>query len=160
MKKNNKEAIKVLGGIDSFYFFVDTSKLNNQLYKSLYENELKNCVCSIANMKSLGYSGKTKGFVGSWFEVFENDRDIPLFRIGFKDPEKQNNVNNIYIQLNGSGIYLLGFSGLLDYIKNWLSCLLECKINLNDFICSRVDINCFINGFDFSGINANMFHSS
>ena len=33
------------------------------------------------------------------------------FRIGFKNPDKQKQVKNVFVQFEASGIYSLGFTG-------------------------------------------------
>lgn len=160
-KQDNKEIATLLGGVDSYYFFIDTSYLNEQLYHFKYERYIKNNELD-CNAEFLGYSGKKSGFVGSWFRVdYINDNFIlPVFKIGFKDPTKQKNINNIYIQLLGSGIYFFGFVGVLDYVRCWLIDFLAVDVSLKDFINSRVDVNCFIGGFDFSTVTNYMFHST
>lgn len=158
---NEEIAIRLLGGIDSYYFFIDTSCLNEQLYHFKYEKYIKYNELD-CNSEFLGYSGKNSGFVGSWFRIDyqKDDFVLPVFKIGFKDPTKQKNVNNIYIQLLGAGIYFFGFSGVLEYIRCWLIDFLAVDVTLKDFINSRVDVNCFIGGFDFSSITGEMFHST
>lgn len=161
MIDDKKIAIPLLGGIDSYYFFIDTSNLNEELYHFKYERYIKLEVLD-DNSVFLGYSGKKSGFVGAWFRVDykRDDFVLPVFKIGFKDPTKQKNINNIYIQLLGAGIYFFGFTGVLEYVRSWLIDFLACDISFRDFINSRVDVNCFIGGYDFSSINGEMFHSA
>lgn len=163
MIDDEKIAIRLLGGIDSYYFFIDNDVLNERLYRLIYENQIKNNDLEIENTEFLGYSGKESGFVGTWFRVdFGGSEEfpIPLFKVGFKSGDKQKNVNNIYVQLLGSGIYFLGFLGVLEYAQKWFTSLLGVNVSLEHFINSRVDVNCFIGGYDFSTINHKMFFSS
>ena len=51
-----------------------------------------------------------------------------LFRIGFKNPDKQKQVKNVFVQFEASGIYSLGFYGLLEYVKMELSTLLGYEV--------------------------------
>lgn len=160
-KLYDKKIATFLGGVDSYYFFVDTCNLNEELYRFKYEKYI-NLGFLDNEAEFLGYSGKKSGFVGSWFRVdyINNGFVLPAFKIGFKDPTKQKNINNIYIQLLASGIYFFGFTGILDYVKSWLINFLNCDVTFADFINSRVDVNCFIGGFDFSKITNEMFHST
>ena len=56
------------------------------------------------------------------------EKKIPLFRIGFKNPDKQKQVKNVFVQFEASGIYSLGFYGLLEYVKMELSTLLGYEV--------------------------------
>ena len=105
------------------------------------ENQIKNNDLEVENTEFLGYSGKESGFVGTWFRVdFSGSEEfpIPLFKVGFKSGDKQKNVNNIYVQLLGSGIYFLGFLEVLKYAQKWFTSLLGVNVSLEHFINSRV----------------------
>lgn len=143
---------RVLGGIDTLYFFINNE---TELYQNLWLKASKQEV--INPFENLGYSGKNKGFVGSWYRRYHESYRVPLYRVGFKDPKKQKNINNIYIQLEASGIYSLGFFELLELIKKDLYSLLDVKYNLDDFVVSRLDINAFCGGFDFGSLSTGMF---
>ncbi len=151
---NKVEECRVLGGIDTLYFFVDTAR--SELYHKIWS------LISLEQFQRegysfLGFSGKSRGFVGAWF-TYRRD-SVLLFRVGFKDPSKQKNVKNIQVQLYASGIYYLGFFDLLHLVKAELSSLLEIDLEYSHFITSRVDLNAFVDGFDFSKISAEMFRS-
>lgn len=147
----------VLGGIDTLYAFIDTNLLSSdskELYHNLWLSVLdgsfeRDCYTF------LNFSGKKSGFVGGWYSHKKDS--IPLFRIGFKDDTKQKNICNIYIQLEASGIYSMGFLELIEYIKIELSNLLDDDITNNHILPSRVDLNAFVGGYDFSSINADNF---
>lgn len=160
-KQDNNLIATTLGGIDSYYFFVDTSNLNEQLYHFKYERYIKHNELD-CDAEFLNFSGKKSGFVGSWFRINYINQDfvLPVFKVGFKDPTKQKNINNIYIQLLGSGIYFFGFYGVLEYVRCWLIDFLACDVALKDFINSRVDINCFVGGVNLNMITPEMFFTS
>lgn len=152
--QNKVEECRVLGGIDTLYFFVDTAR--SELYQKIWS------LVALEQFQRdgysfIGFSGKSRGFVGAWFS-YRRDT-VPLFRLGFKDPSKQKNVNNIQVQLYASGIYYLGFFDLLHLVKAELSSLLGIDLEFDQFITSRVDLNAFVDGFDFSQISSEMFRS-
>lgn len=156
----DKEAIKSLAGIDSLYFFINTDCVE-ELYYELYQNQIvSNQLFDTAQYQStfLGFSGKSKGFVGSWYEIKFND--IPICKIGIKDPSKQKNINNLYLQLIGAGIYSHGLLGCLNKVITYINILLSSNFILDDCIVSRLDINTFVGGVDFRSINAQCFKSS
>jgi len=159
---NNKkdsipQDVAVIGGIDTLYFFADISGDN---YTKIY-NELILKEQFYENFEFLGYSGKNTGFVGSWFVYKQKSNiqvngkylDVKLFRIGFKDPEKQKNVKNVYIQLYADGIYYMGLENLLQFIDELF---IKYKFKVNEYYVSRADINAFVN-YDFSDIKKEMF---
>mgnify|MGYP000956708800 CR=1 FL=1 len=79
MIDDEKIAIRLLGGIDSYYFFIDNDVLNERLYRLIYENQIKNNDLEIENTEFLGYSGKESGFVGTWFRVdFGGSEEFPI----------------------------------------------------------------------------------
>jgi len=109
-----------IGGIDTLYYFADISGDN---YTKIY-NEMILKEKFFEDFEFLGYSGKNTGFVGSWFKysiptnIRANGKllNLTLFRVGFKNPDKQKNVKNVYIQLYAEGIYYYGLEDLLQFI--------------------------------------------
>ena len=157
--KNDLEECQIRGGIDTLYCFLDCIDLASiKLYQSLWIS-VNDGTFLRENYLHLGFSGKKNGFIGSWYHYIGRD-NIPLFRVGFKDPDKQKQIKNIYIQLEASGIYSLGFHDLLHFVKAEFSNLLGFDVSNDDLIPSRVDLNAFVNGFDFSSIEADMFRHS
>ena len=153
------EECQVLGGIDTLYCFLDCSRIaSKELYQNLW-NSVNNGSFQRENYRFLCFSGKKNGFIGGWY-VYTGRGGIPLFRVGFKDPQKQKQVNNIFIQFYASGIYSLGLYGLLNFVKAEFSDLLSFEVSNDDLILSRVDLNAFIDGYDFSKITADMFRHS
>ena len=150
---------QILGGIDTLYCFLDCIGLApKELYQTLW-NSVNDGSFSREHYHHLGFSGKKNGFIGSWYSYIGRD-SIPLFRVGFKDPSKQKQVKNIFIQFEASGIYSLGFYGLLNFVKAEFSHLLGFDVSNDNLFTSRVDLNAFIDGYDFSFIDADMFRHS
>lgn len=146
-----------IGGIDTLYYFADVIGENyNKIYNDLILKER-----FLENFEFLGYSGKLTGFVGSWFQYVLpvkqkfNGRfvTIKLFRIGFKNPDKQKKVKNIYIQLYAEGIYYFGIRELILKIEELLG---SCGLIADDYYVSRADINMFVS-YDFSNLKKEMF---
>ena len=151
------EECTILGGIDTLYCFLDVNfdVASIKLYQKLWDS-VNNASFSRENYSFLGFSGKKNGFIGAWYN-YTGRESIPLFKVGFKDPEKQKQVKSIYIQFYASGIYSLGFHGLLNFVKAEFSDILGVNVTNDDLTPSRVDLNAFIDGFDFSHIDASMF---
>lgn len=157
--KENFEECTILGGIDTLYCFLDVIGLApKELYQNLW-NSVNNGTFSRENYKHLGFSGKKNGFIGAWYSYVGRE-GIPLFRVGFKDPDKQKQVKNIFIQFEASGIYSLGFHNLLNFICSEFSDMLNCDVTSSNLYTSRVDLNAFIDGYDFSTLDADMFRHS
>lgn len=151
---NNVDECRILGGIDTLYTFVDTSS-SEALYQKIWDLvKLNNW--NKDKYEYLNFSGRKSGFIGAWYKHFDN-KGISLFRIGFKDPKKQKQVKNIQIQLYGAGIYSYGFKNLIEYVKIEISSLLMVDLSYDDFIPSRVDLNAFIDGYDFGSLSPEMF---
>lgn len=150
---------QILGGIDTLYCFLDViESAPKELYQTLW-NSINVGSFSREHYHHLGFSGKKNGFIGSWYSYIGRDA-IPLFRVGFKDPSKQKQVKNICIQFEASGIYSLGFHALLNFVKVEFSHLLGFDVSNDNLFTSRVDLNAFIDGYDFSFIDADMFRHS
>ena len=148
---------QIRGGIDTLYFFVDISSDPTELYQNLWNSVLNNTFSQV-NYHFLNFSGKKSGFIGGWYSYI-GFGNIPLFRIGFKDPQKQKQVKNVYVQFEGSGIYFLGIKRLLEYVKNELSTLLGYSVTNDNLFPSRVDLNAFVDGFDFGRIDIDHFRT-
>ncbi len=148
---------KAVGGIDTLYYFADITGDN---YNKIYYEKIVNGEF-FDGFEFLGYSGKNTGFVGSWFKysiptnIKVNGKilDVTLFRVGFKNPDKQKNVKNVYIQLYAEGIYYYGLEDLLQFIDELFS---SYGLISNGYYVSRADINIFTN-YDFSNIQKEMF---
>jgi len=159
MSHDNK--IKKIFGIDTMYFFYQTSNLYDNLFVEIidqldfqearykqsnvdYTN--KDMFVNINN-STLLYNGKAEGGF-YWFSCSNG-----YFRIGFKKSDINLGLHNIYVQLQSIGIYTLGVKALLLYLDDLLTGYV-----LNDKQISRVDYNCFVQ-YDFSFIDKTMFAS-
>lgn len=157
-KGKEVEECQILGGIDTLYCFLDCTELaSKELYQTLWHS-VNNGSFQREHYHFLNFSGKKNGFVGGWY-VYIGRGNIPLFRVGFKDPNKQKHVKNVYIQFEGSGIYSMGFYELLNFVRAEFSDLLGFDVTNSHLIPSRVDLNAFVNGYDFSDIDADMFRT-
>lgn len=157
-KLSSVKAFKVLGGIDSLYFFADTS--NDTLYQDFFENTLNLCAdFSFDDFKAVyrgSTSSKTSGFGGVWYGV--SFGDCLIARIGFKSGLIQRNVHNVFVQLDGESIYRNGLLEsiiiVFDFLCYFCSSPAVTQKNTDDLIVNRADINAFISGWDFSSYNS------
>ena len=157
-KRPSVKAFKVLGGIDSLYYFADTS--NDTLYQDFFENTLNLCAdFSFDDFKAVyrgSTSSKTSGFGGVWYGV--SFGDCLIARIGFKSGLIQRNVHNVFVQLDGESIYRNGLLEsiiiVFDFLCYFCSSPAVTQKNTDDLIVNRADINAFISGWDFSIYNS------
>ncbi len=152
------KAFKVLGGIDSLYYFADTT--NDALYQSFFDNMLNLCENFSFDDFQATYRGstssKSSGFGGVWYSVTRGN--CLIARIGFKSGLIQRNVHNIFVQLDGESIYRNGLLEsiiiVFDFLCHFCSSPAVTKKNTDDLIVNRADINAFISGWDFSIYNS------
>ncbi len=132
-----------IGGIDSLYYFAQSNRAYEAFYCDMaiaIENKKEICGGFIpANSyhimiaeKEFVYYGNKEGF------YFFGD-GAGWLRIGFKDPFKNQGVQDIRIQLQANGIYLLGLKGLLDYVNKTLLT----SISNSVYTVTRADLNIF-----------------
>lgn len=157
--KNELTHFKKLCGIDTLYFFFESNENYDDLYLDIFDqvetqkaeqirNELvadNNSIFVRISDINLQYLGKKEGFY--WLRD-ENH----MFRIGFKDKNKNLNLHNIRVQLEGNGIYTFGIKSIINLLENSL---------LKGFITgyapvSRADLNSFIQ-YDLGFIDKTMF---
>ena len=152
------KAFKVLGGIDSLYYFADTT--NDALYQSFFDNMLNLCENFSFDDFQATYRGstssKSSGFGGVWYSVTRGD--CLIARIGFKSGLIQRNVHNIFVQLDGESIYRNGLLEsiiiVFEFLCHFCSSPAVTQKNTDDLIVNRADINAFISGWDFSIYNS------
>ena len=152
------KAFKVLGGIDSLYYFADTT--NDALYQSFFDNMLNLCENFSFDDFQATYRGstssKSSGFGGVWYSVTRGD--CLIARIGFKSGLIQRNVHNVFVQLDGESIYRNGLLEsiiiVFDFLCYFCSSPAVTQKNTDDLIVNRADINAFISGWDFSSYNS------
>lgn len=157
-KRSSVKAFKVLGGIDSLYYFADTS--NDALYQSFFDNMLNLCENFSFDDFQATYCGstssKSSGFGGVWYSVTRGN--CLIARIGFKSGLIQRNVHNIFVQLDGESIYRNGLLEsiiiVFDFLCHFCSSPAVTKKNTDDLIVNRADINAFVSGWDFSIYNS------
>ena len=152
------KAFKVLGGIDSLYYFADTT--NDALYQSFFDNMLNLCENFSFDDFQATYRGstssKTSGFGGVWYGL--SFGDCLIARIGFKSGLIQRNVHNVFVQLDGESIYRNGLLEsiiiVFDFLCHFCSSPAVTQKNTDYLIVNRADINAFISGWDFSSYNS------
>ena len=159
---------RFLAGVDTLYTFLKLTDV--ELYRTLWQ-KVNVQTPELTSFEFLNFSGKSFGFVGAWFRRRHSEyRDLYLYRVGFKNPDKQKNVHNIYVQLEAAAIYLIGLEALVEFVKKDITSLI---LNVNaisnaggdsffsddDVIVSRADLNCFVDNYDFSQITAEMFNT-
>lgn len=149
---------KTISGIDTLYYFYETNEIYDDLFLDIlnqldeaksrfekrdikYENK---DIKILINKQVFNFNGKSQGFY--WFSHIEN-----YLTIGFKDYMTNRGLNDIQVQLNAIGIYILGLKALIDYTDDLLK----------DFITgykplTRVDLNIFVQS-DLSWIHKEMF---
>ena len=151
--------LKMLSGIDSLYYFCESNENYDDLYLEILSQleevkgkfkkkdiEFENKDLSILIREiPFNFLGIAEGFY--WFKDM-ND----TFKIGFKDTNKNKELNDIRVQLLAFGIYTIGIKSIIDFIKTILL-----KDYITDFFpITRVDLNCFVQ-YDLSFIKKEMF---
>ncbi|OYZ62396.1 MAG: hypothetical protein B7Y17_04320 [Sulfuricurvum sp. 24-42-5] len=132
-----------IGGIDSLYYFAQSNRAYETFYCDMaitIENKKEmlggfippNSHHITIAEKEFVYYGNKEGF------YFFGD-GAGWLRIGFKDPFKNQGVQDIRVQLQASGIYLLGLKGLLDYVNNTLLASISNPV----YTVTRADLNIF-----------------
>lgn len=163
-KSNSNINLQAFGGVDKLYCFAD---IKGSLYQNFFNslNDFKNDDIVFKNddfkFCFLGSSNIKSGFVGYFLKLFrisENEA-FPIARIGFKNPNKQHNVFNCYIQLEGSGIYLYGVLKCCDMIVSLLNSMFNCGVSFQNIQVSKVDVNAFVN-YNFDFVNEHSFRTS
>lgn len=152
--QNEFKGVKVFAGIDALYYFID---INTELYQKIYEMQESNSeiICEYftqfgLDIEFIGKSGGKNAFIGFWYDVKVNN--IPLFRFGIKNPKKQKQVKNLFIQLDGCGIYSFGLKNQINRANSILELLFNIDIDLRDCIISKVDFNFFVSGYEKLGL--------
>ena len=150
--------LKVLGGIDGLYYFLDTT--NDELYKNFFETSLNNQLEKLnfgcLTLDFLGtQSFKRDGFSGVVYKLSfaVNETDvITVARITFKSPNKQKQVHNIFVKLDAHSIYALGLLKSISLVSKCCSnfCKNDKIFNLAEMPVNKIDVNAFVSGVDFS----------
>ncbi|MDO9206873.1 MAG: hypothetical protein Q7T91_01345 [Sulfuricurvum sp.] len=134
----------LVSGIDSLYYFIQSNSAYEAFFHfSIYSiveqaKELNGGFIPKGSLKikisdiEFVYYDKARGF------YFFGDTG-GMFRIGFKDPKTNLNVQDISVQLQSKGIYTIGLIDLCGFINK---CLLG-KITQPFYYVTRVDLNIF-----------------
>lgn len=154
----NIEDIKYICGIDTLYYFCESSKRYDDLFLDIVDHiedikgkfekkEIEHINADInisINAITLSSLGKSEGYY--WF------RDInEYFKIGFKDPKTNRGLHDIRVQLLGNGIYTIGIKSLIVLIDEMLGVFIT-----KEHPITRIDLNCFIQ-YDLGFIDKSMF---
>ena len=134
---------KTISGVDTLYYYLPSNEDYPSFFADLEaqilakQEELggyipKDTFIVTIGEKEFYYNGRSKGF---YFFV----DTARWLRVGFKDTKTITNVHDIFVQLEASGIYLLGMVNLLKYINHTL---LSC-ISLPTPQITRIDFNIF-----------------
>lgn len=150
----------LISGIDALYFFAQSGafydrffeNITGQIEKRIKEFEALNYAYAdndiIVNINGIEVKYSGKGRDG--FEWFAHE----FFRLGLKDSEKSPNIHNIRVQLNAMGIYTIGITSLIEYVKKELLA----NIITGYLPVTRIDLNCFVQ-HDFKYLKSNMISS-
>lgn len=155
-KVKEVKSYTLLPGIDTLYFFINC---DTELYHKFYVLVNSGDWQKFENYSFVYISkssSKSYGVVGHMFDLFSSD-GVCLCRAIFKDPDKQKQIKNIYIMLRGEAIYSYGIKLAIEKIVEILNSIFGLTANFMTMYPSRVDLNCFIGGFDFSKVKPECF---
>lgn len=154
---DNKAKAIVLGGVDSLYYFC---KCDIELYHNFYDSiEIdSDFICDYDGIRFLTNTTKYDGVIGLKYEYSIDECKIAA--ITFKSPYKQRNLHNVYIQLYAESIYYNGLKASIDLVSDLLYNLFGLTLTYSEMYPSRIDINCFVGGVDFSKISPECFSGS
>lgn len=149
---NESYNFPLVAGIDSLYYFIQS----NSVYKEFFHFSIfsiveitkesnggfipKGSLKIIISDIEFVYFGKEQGF------YFFGD-NAGAFRVGFKDPDTNQGVQDIRVQLNGTGIYAMGLVRLVEYINT----VILKEITEPIYSITRADLNIFCQ-FDLGSI--------
>lgn len=136
-------AFNAISGADTLYYYLPSNEDYPAFFADLEaqilakQEELRGYIPKDTFIVTIGekefyYNGRSKGF---YFFV-DTTRWL---RVGFKSPNAITHVNNIFVQLEASGIYLLGMVRLFDYINHTLLA----SIAIPSPQITRLDLNIF-----------------
>lgn len=147
-----------ISGIDTLYFFYVTKHNYEKLFLDIMDQidtqsehfresnisfEHHDIKIKI-NSSTFEHLGKSQGFY--WFKDL-ND----LVRIGFKDPDTNQVLNDIQVQYMANGIYNIGIKGLLRFTDDLLQ-----EYITGDRPITRADLNLFIQ-YDLGDLTKEVF---
>lgn len=154
----NFEDIKYICGIDTLYYFCESSREYDDLFLDIldqmerikgkfeqkeiaYDNaDITICIREV----SLSSLGKSEGYY--WFKDINE-----FFKIGFKDTLTNRGLHDIRVQLLGNGIYTVGIKSVIAFIDEMLEGFIT-----QAHPVTRIDLNCFIQ-YDLGFVDKRMF---
>ncbi len=160
MENNQASRTPMVSGIDALYFFAQSGafydrffeNITTQIEKRKKEFEALNIAYQesdiIVNINGIEvkYSGRSR----DGFEWFAHE----YFRLGLKDSEKSPNLQNVRVQLNAMGIYTIGITSLINFIKKEVLA----NIITGYYPVTRIDLNAFVQ-HDFRYLQSSMISS-
>jgi hypothetical protein len=162
MKKIDNKNTPQVSGIDALYYFAQSG--------GGYDNYFEDIINQIEGKKQ-EFSSFSIAYADTDIIITLNDINIKysgmgrdgflwfnheFFRIGFKDSEKAQNIQNIRVQLNAIGIYTIGIESLLEYVNEQF--LKGALLSERNFLITRIDVNMFIQ-HDFKYLRKEMILS-
>ncbi|HOI82772.1 MAG TPA: hypothetical protein PKW30_00535, partial [Campylobacterales bacterium] len=152
------ENIKIISGIDTLYFFIETNEDYDSLFLDVldqYEDYIDRFTRLEADYKNediavnigkctFTHIGMAQGFY--WFKDING-----FFRFGIKDKRKNRGLHNIQVQLTADGIYSVGIKSILELIDSIFT-----EFSMGQKLITRADLNAFTT-YDFSTISKDMF---
>lgn len=152
------ENIKIISGIDTLYFFIETNEDYDSLFLDVLdqyqdnidrftrlEAEYKNEDIAVTIGKyTFNHIGIAQGFY--WFKDPSS-----FFKFAIKDKTKNRGLHNIQVQLTAEGIYSVGIKSILELIDSVFA-----EFSTGQKLITRADLNAFATD-DFSSISKDMF---
>lgn len=146
------ESPKTACGLDTLYYYVKldydnyTLFFRNVLLKRTLEND--NCL----KLKSLNYEKQFTFF--ELLDYTQGDSPITVCTIGFKNLNNKDNLESIKIQMSSFFMNDYGYEKSVEYVHNYLRGL---GLNPLSTKVSRVDLNTYFLGHDFSYLRYDLF---
>lgn len=150
--------IKILSSVDTIYYYCDVPKENYfNFYQEYILKNIDKLISDDFHLLSTFDKDKIPQFINfRKIKILDNNRKIPMFRIGFKNLNENDNLLYIRIQSEATALLMYGLDGFIEYVDNFLMSL---GFEVVDKQISELDINALVHGFDFSFINYEWFRS-
>lgn len=153
---------KLIAGIDALYLHLD---IDYGHYTTFYNNILLSGLLSLEktfDMTSYDYSGQYVWFKINVFDVFNsksegdtpNCLDLTLCRIGFKNLNQNDNLYSVFVQFDTVYLNMFGYQNTYNKLKE---ILFSIGLDVIKTKVSRVDLNTYVFGYDFSDMDYSIF---
>lgn len=152
-KINSTDSLATVSGIDTLYYFIKVSYSDYTIFYN--EFVLKDKLIDI-DFQKISDTNKAQ-FIWYRKTVKLFNDDIPLFRIGFKNLNTRDGLFSLYIQLESATMHYYGVEKVAEMVKEHINCY---GLVVEKEQVSRVDLNIFVNGYDFSKIDYKDFKTS